>query len=313
MLQVTCEGSPYEIGVKHGHICKEQVMASVLFTKELSFNSTHKPWIEVQEVARMFSNTIKNRWPRYYKEMEGIAEGSGCDLLDIIALNIRTEIAFGLATSPPDSAIGDGCTNAWAQTPYGPLQGQNWDWLVAQKRNLVQLTIRQHNYPEIQMITEAGMIGKIGLNSAGVAVTYNALYVRGANFKGLPSHLAMRMALESCSVGEACLAIQCQGGMAASAYILVGDRTTARGVEFSSLDIKYQSPNRYGYVAHTNHCLIAREESLDEVGYPADSIQRLARIEELLRSFCGGREAFSDLWKDEQDSPTGICRALRQL
>jgi isopenicillin-N N-acyltransferase like protein len=49
----------------------------------------------------------------------GIAEGSKRDILDIVALNIRTEIAFGL--------FSDGCTSLYWKTEQQPLLGQNWD------------------------------------------------------------------------------------------------------------------------------------------------------------------------------------------
>lgn len=34
-------------------------------------------------------------WPDYVAEMEGIAAGAGVEFLDILAMNVRTEIAFG--------------------------------------------------------------------------------------------------------------------------------------------------------------------------------------------------------------------------
>jgi isopenicillin-N N-acyltransferase-like protein len=51
--------------------------------------------------------------------MPGIADGSQRDILDIIALNVRTEIAFGL--------FSDGCTSLFWKTPTHTFLGQNWD------------------------------------------------------------------------------------------------------------------------------------------------------------------------------------------
>jgi isopenicillin-N N-acyltransferase-like protein len=51
--------------------------------------------------------------------MRGIADGAKRDLLDIVALNVRTEINFGL--------FSDGCTAlAWHTGDHAWL-GQNWD------------------------------------------------------------------------------------------------------------------------------------------------------------------------------------------
>lgn len=163
------------------------------------------------------------------------------------------------------------------------------------------------------MITEAGMIGKIGLNSAGVGVTYNALYTKGTDTSGLPSHLAMRMALESHSVDDACSNIKRQGGMAASAYILVGDGNTARGVEFTAKDIILERPNDKSYIVHTNHFTMEHATNKSDEGVPpADSLTRLERVHELLRGAPMNRETFSNIWKDEKGLPTSICRMYKE-
>jgi hypothetical protein len=49
----------------------------------------------------------------------GIAEGSKRDILDIVALNVRSEIAFG--------QFSDGCTSLFWHTPKTEWLGQNWD------------------------------------------------------------------------------------------------------------------------------------------------------------------------------------------
>jgi isopenicillin-N N-acyltransferase like protein len=51
--------------------------------------------------------------------MRGIADGAGRDLLDIVALNVRTEINFGL--------FSDGCTAMAWHTEQHAWLGQNWD------------------------------------------------------------------------------------------------------------------------------------------------------------------------------------------
>lgn len=86
-------------------------------------------WPQVQEVARSFDLEIRAKWPRYHAELQGIADASKHDILDIVAINVRTEIAFGL--------FSDGCTSLFWDTPGNVFLGQNWDVgtvLVAQRR-----------------------------------------------------------------------------------------------------------------------------------------------------------------------------------
>lgn len=94
-------------------------------------------WAQVQDLARDFDNLIREKWPRYYEELQGesplsilivalliwgyvgIAAGAKRDLIDIIALNVRTEIVFG--------QFSDGCTSLYYQGDGISFQGQNWD------------------------------------------------------------------------------------------------------------------------------------------------------------------------------------------
>lgn len=176
--------------------------------------------------------------------------------------------------------------------------------------NLIQLTVKQAGLPTIKMIIEAGIIGKVGINSAGVAVNYNALHVPGLQPTGLPSHLALRMALESRSPGEARDTIMAQGGMAASAFILVGNKHEAFGIEFSHASTVQQTPHAQGRLAHTNHCLLPHNVNAQEVNPLPDSFTRYQRIEQLLEGFDGTLPSFTRLWGDEHNYPTGICRGF---
>jgi len=57
---------------------------------------------------------------------------------------------------------------------------RNWDWKSAASDSLISLDILAHaptKRPRIKMMTEAGVIGKIGVNSHGISVMLNALKV----------------------------------------------------------------------------------------------------------------------------------------
>ena len=57
---------------------------------------------------------------------------------------------------------------------------RNWDWKSAASVSLISLDILAYaptNRPRIKMMTEAGVIGKIGVNSHGISVMLNALKV----------------------------------------------------------------------------------------------------------------------------------------
>lgn len=73
----------------------------------------------MQQTALGFEEVIQQNWPQYLEEMKGIAEGAQKTLADIIALNVRTEINFGL--------FSDGCTALSWLHDESSILAQNWD------------------------------------------------------------------------------------------------------------------------------------------------------------------------------------------
>ncbi|KIW17136.1 hypothetical protein PV08_04327 [Exophiala spinifera] len=300
MLSVNCQGTPYEIGVQHGTAAKDHVARCIDFYASLFEKTSKLDWAQVQDIASSFSDHIKSTWPAYHEEMQGVATGSGRSILDIVALNVRTEIAFG--------AFSDGCTSLAWNTEKRAYLGQNWDWMEQQKENLIIVKIAQFGKPSIQMITEAGIIGKIGFNSAGVGVCLNAIRAKGMNPERLPVHLGLRMALESQSAKEAVQALE-HWGMAAPAHILVADATDATGFEFTSTTIEKLVPDGKGRVVHSNHLLLKHPGITDTV-WIKDSLFRVDRMAELCDNLPTEPTwaEVSKLFEDEANAPTAICR-----
>lgn len=57
-----------------------------------------------------------------------------------------------------------------------------FQWEYRQRNNLIALFIYQSRKPNISMITEAGIVGKIGLTSCGVCVCLNAIRANGFDY-----------------------------------------------------------------------------------------------------------------------------------
>ena len=232
----------------------------------------------------------------------GIANGAEVPYLSILALNVRTEIAYGMSK--------DGCTALYWRHENRSFVAQNWDWQEEQKDNLINLSINQPSKPVISMITEAGIIGKIGLSSSGVGVCLNAIRAFGVDFKRLPCHLALRACLESETAGQAMATLR-KSGVASACHILVGDTHEAFGLECTSIDI-IQLHTR-GVLTHTNHLIVPHRGVEDKMALK-DSRARLERINDLvdrgLASDSLPRSETIRAWlADEDNSPSSICRA----
>lgn len=218
---------------------------------------------------------------------------------------MRTEIAFGL--------VRDGCTAISWKTDASSFLAQNWDWQEEQQENLINLNVRQEGKPAISMITEAGIIGKIGLNSRGVGVCLNAIRAQGVDFQRLPCHLALRTCLESSSTEEAVVALR-KAGVASACHILVADSASAIGLECSHFDIM-ELATEQGVLTHTNHYIQLQHGK--ELMMLKDSPTRFQRIDQLVReqnerlheSGVLGLEDIRSLLKDEKNHPTAICRS----
>lgn len=163
-------------------------MHGTLAFYESFFKETAKlPWGAVETKAAEWLPLLRESYPEILEELEGLAAGAELSKETILALNVRTEVAFGLYT--------DGCTAFALHGPRNGILSQNWDWKGAQKNNIIQMTIRREGRPDLSIVTEAGIVGKIGL-SAGVGTTLNAIAALGVDPTRIPVHIALRKILD---------------------------------------------------------------------------------------------------------------------
>lgn len=122
MLQVLSTGTPSQIGHSHGSTAKTEISRSITFYQNLFQSKASMDWSTVQSFAMKYHPYLLSDFPHYVDEMEGVATGAGVSYADILALNVRTEIAFG--------AFSDGCTAlSWKDLKgQNSILAQNWDW-----------------------------------------------------------------------------------------------------------------------------------------------------------------------------------------
>lgn len=247
---------------------------------------------------------LQKTCPAYLEEIQGLADGAQVEFETILALNVRTEIGFGL--------LNDGCTAFAIKTKTDSFIGQNWDWDEIQAANIIRLKIAQNGKPTIDMMTEAGIIGKIGLNNAGVGVTLNAIYATGVAFDRLPCHLALKSALESWSLQEAKSKLT-RDGVASACHIIVADiQDGSIGFENTAFD-QIELEMVHGINVHTNH--MVQTHSVIDRRELADSCFRLDRIRQLLTESGSVEPSISKLrnmLRDEENSPCAINRSATE-
>ncbi|KAA8906852.1 hypothetical protein TRICI_005091 [Trichomonascus ciferrii] len=306
--EIRVKGSPYEIGFGHGSQAKDRVRRSIEFYTAYFKDMANVSWDEVRRVSLEFRPSIEQRFPELFEELRGLAEGAGLPLADVMALNVRTEIAFGLQITQAT----DGCTAMyWRASPKEVFLAQNWDWKEAQADALIALNAAPDGHPRFQIMTEAGILGKIGLNEHGVGCCLNAISATGLDASKLPVHLALRRILNFDSAARAAQFLEKEYPCASAAHILVGDRDTGTGLEFSSTDVQELLPDANNCIFHSNHYVVDhyREDGqkIVDVG-PKDSPFRLKRISEITRTLSPTVPSIQSAFADKANYPGSICR-----
>lgn len=307
---IICEGTNFEIGYTHGKIAKSRIVIGIENYTNLFRESVNLSWNEATRYAAAFIPALEKFVPHLLEEMRGIAAGAEVTLLDIIALNARSEIALTQSklASPPD-----GCTAFSRLTAGHQWLQQNWDWKAKQLDQVVVLQIKPPGGPKITTITEAGLVAKVGMNERGVGVTLNALKTVQMDPTMLPIHIALRVVLESTSVQAAISRLEAVG-VASAAHFLIADASSSMGVEVNPIGpFGKLRANSHGNVFHTNHCISTNlPKSLTEVPWLEDSPIRLTRIGQLVGDLEHKETNFDtvfEVFKDETDLPNAINRA----
>jgi len=311
MKVLNLAGTPYEIGLKHGKDAKNEVGYSLDSYEKLFYHDANITWKQARELAKKHLDAIEKENVDLIKEMEGIAKGASVEFEDILVLNARSEIAL---TQNKE----DGCTSLAVMPPTSEkaFLAQTWDWRSAQSRSLVMTKIRQQDGPTIHMVTEGGIIGKIGINDRGLGVCLNALR---ANVKSnqLPVHLGLREVLNSEDIYEAQSKVV-DGKLGSSANFMMaqdnGNIHQAVNLELSP-DKHDKKETKTSYLYHSNHfCSKAINEAIgkENMNVVASSHNRINRIGELIHQFTSGNEIVTEadikMWlSDHENGPNSIC------
>ncbi|MFI9780253.1 C45 family autoproteolytic acyltransferase/hydrolase [Streptomyces sp. NPDC051956] len=211
---------------------------------------------QVHDDAERALDTIDAFRPRARAEIEGIAHGAGVDIWRIAALNARTEILARSATVPP----GECSTIVRRTSGTGGASGtvdtfgiQTWDWHVELNPYWHTLESRGGTH-DVVGLTEHGILGKIGINSAGLALHFNILGHRRDGIGGIPMHVLAAVVLEEAgSVAEAVEIVR-GAPIASSGSFALFDTTEAVLLDLSPEGVFAVESDR-GTLVRTNHFL----------------------------------------------------------
>ncbi|MFJ8431381.1 C45 family autoproteolytic acyltransferase/hydrolase [Kitasatospora sp. NPDC094019] len=239
----------------------------------------------VRDDAERALDAVGEFRPGARAEIEGIADGAGLDVWRLAALNARTEILAGSATVPPgecttlvrratsvtstastasvtstastdSTAVIATDTRGIAVTPTVPrtFGVQTWDWHVELSAHWHTLESRGGRHTVVGL-TEDGILGKIGINSAGLALHFNILGHARDGIGGVPVHVLAAVVLaEAGSVAEAVDLVR-GAPLGSSGSFALFDGTDATLLDLSPVGVFPVDPDERGLLVRTNHFL----------------------------------------------------------
>ncbi|MCW3478640.1 C45 family peptidase [Neisseriaceae bacterium JH1-16] len=226
-------------------------------------------------------------------EVMSIAAGAQLPIWQLASLNARTEI---LAVMPA-STEGECSTAVYAPSgSTAPRTIQTWDWHDSLVPDGLLLQLLTRRGLTVKLFTEFGMLGKIGVNSAGLGLHFNILHHDSDNDDaGVPVHAIARRLLEEATTVQEAIELARSAKVSASTVLTVFSRLEEEGPRAASIEL---SPSRTAvvlplekdWILHTNHFL---DPVLSQGERTPDKTTTYARLEHL-HAVCSGM-AVSDV------------------
>ncbi|WP_017598955.1 C45 family autoproteolytic acyltransferase/hydolase [Nocardiopsis lucentensis] len=323
---VEISGAPRDRGLAYGTAARDRIAAALEFYERAFAEQRGLSWGGVLDRARGWLPVCRDFDADLATEMEGIAEGAGADLLDVLALNVRGEIIYDSSftrmpadTPAEEREAADGCTSfALAEGAAGDghvYAGQNWDWRHGTKDTIVMLRVVQPPKPTLIMQVEAGQVGRHGANSAGLALNANGLGGRFGSATGVPQTLIRRRVLDSAGLTDALNVLLRTRAHIASNALLTHRSGYAVDVETTPGPCQWMYPDDEGLLVHGNHYQAGVPPQLADDYRPiaADSLIRVPRARRglraarLARTGDEVRKAVREAMSDHLGYPESLC------
>ena len=242
--------------------------------------------------------------------LDGMARGSGQRIARLAALNARTEMLYGTGYRE------EGCTSVSVVSSHTAdghtLIGQNWDWHPEQGPVTFLLATKDASGFSVLSLTEAGMLAKSGLNSAGLGVCANLLVSdRDKGGYGVPYHYLLRGALQARTMSKAHKALLGVTRISSGNILLADAEGESIDFELAPNDFGHLLP-RDGMIVHANHFESGIRVRDLKAGTSALTLLRSPRLRRLLeRKALDHSVGVPDLiqgFRDSYSYPDGICR-----
>lgn len=312
LTQVTCSGTPEQLGHAYGTAVKAQVQAFVDQRLRAAKVYLYERGIRDLEAFRRIGAdcllALKAWHPEGWIEHCATAAAAGIDPVDLYTTANMTDVRDILALGQ-NRADSEGCTSAIAPAAHtrgGQLiAGQTWDLNPTDLEFVVAVHRRPITGLETWSITCAGCPSLMGMNAAGVAVGTTNIKTSGSR-AGIPYLSLLHRALQCSDRFSAEQVITTAPRAAAHTYWIAGP-DGACDLECTA-DTVVRRDLVDGPLTRTNHCLVPEHQTREGEPATASSKARLSRARAALARHDVDVDALQDLFSDRSDGVDSINR-----
>lgn len=236
-------------GTQRGHELRTGIDSAIAgYRRYFEFLSIAEA--DVRSAAAASHARVQEWAPEAAEEVAAVAEAAGFDVVELMEVIARTEIM----TLAPGSATE--CSTVSLTRPGASIAAQNWDW-AADFSTLWHINDVGAVPGQLRHvgIAEYGMLGKIGLNEAGVGVLLNILKHEGDGPGGVPIHMILERVLSKASTLAEALEIIHSAPTTSSSIITVVTADEVVQVEIAAARKRERRAGDSGVLLHTNHFL----------------------------------------------------------
>ena len=286
-VHIQAQGSYRELGRAVGEGARDAIHASLAFFRDnfSAMTEGRLSFAEAERQALAYAAEARRWTPQHLEELDGVAEGAGVPLSQLLVPNCAEELTASEAreggqAAPGGPLGGDHCTAVAVAAAGRHVVGHNMDWYVIDAPNNVMFDLTVPDGTRLMGIAGAPYLLMLGMSSHGIANVSNSVNSND-NRVGVPNVFVRRASLEGASLEAA----RERGLLAARArgtnHFLADTRGRLWDIETSGTASAFADHSSAGFMAHTNHYVAAGMAPFEAATSEESSI-RLATAEAIL-------------------------------
>ncbi|AMV37927.1 C45 family autoproteolytic acyltransferase/hydolase [Planctomyces sp. SH-PL62] len=222
------KGTPYEMGFQQGALLREDIRENIHYLfevkgKELKVEVAGLNLLNPKRViAGIVAQQRKHVPARFFEEMQGVADGAGLDVQDVVVANFIPELFHCSGFALGRSTTKDG------RVYHGRVLDYGCDWRL-QEHAILTVAEPTGRTPFVN-VTYAGFVGSVtGMNAEKVSI--GEMGGKGlGKWDGVPMSFLMRMVLEDAKSLDDAVAVFRDNPRTCEYYFVVADGETGKAV-----------------------------------------------------------------------------------